>query len=128
MCVSRILLASLIALGVGCQAHAEDCDSTQAAMNQCASKAYADLDAELNRLYKQQMDWLHTPAKKQALKNAQRKWLAYRDAECKYRAGDRKEGGSMWPMVQAGCLADHTRVRVEQLKADVACRTDGCVR
>ncbi len=67
------VLAALMALGVGCSAQAEDCDASQASMSQCAAKELAALDADLNTQYNAQMNWLKSPAKKQALKDAQRK-------------------------------------------------------
>ncbi|SHN25887.1 Uncharacterized conserved protein YecT, DUF1311 family [Pseudomonas asturiensis] len=122
------LLAALMALGVGCSAQAEDCDANQASMNQCAAKELAALDADLNTQYTAQMSWLKSPAKKQALKDAQRKWIALRDADCLYQVGKREGSGSIWPLLQTQCLAEQTRVRVKQLKTYVACRQEGCPR
>jgi uncharacterized protein YecT (DUF1311 family) len=123
-----IAVGMFMALGIGCSASAstEDCDANQAAMNQCAAKALATQDAELNTQYKAQMNHLTTPAKKQALQDAQKKWIAFRDADCAYQVGKRQDGGSLWPLSQNNCLAAHTKVRVEQLKAYVACRDEGC--
>ncbi|MBC3955468.1 MULTISPECIES: lysozyme inhibitor LprI family protein [Pseudomonas] len=122
------LLAALMALGIGCSAQAQDCDASQASMNQCAAKELAALDADLNTQYNAQMSWLKSPAKKQALKDAQRKWIALRDADCLYQVGKREGSGSIWPLLQTQCLAEQTRVRVTQLKAYVACRQEGCPR
>jgi len=97
-------------------------------MNECAGKQYAALDAELNRQYKAQMSYLKTPAQKKALREAQKKWIAFRDADCLYQVGRREDSGSIWPLAQSQCLADQTKVRVEQLKAFVACRQEGCPR
>lgn len=121
-------IGMLMALGVGCSAQAQDCDADQASMNQCASKQFAALDAELNRQYKVQMAYLTTPAQKKALQDAQQKWIAFRDADCVYQVGKREEGGSIWPLEQAQCLSAQTKVRVEQLGAYVACRQEGCPR
>ena len=121
-----IAVGMLMALGIGCSAQAQECDANQASMNQCASKEYAALDAELNAQYNTQMGYLKTPARKKALQDAQKKWIAFRDADCQYQAGKREDGGSMWPLVQAQCLSAQTKVRVEQLKAYTACRQEGC--
>jgi uncharacterized protein YecT (DUF1311 family) len=107
-------------------ASADDCDANQSAMNACAGKDLAKLDADLNTLYKAQMAYLKTPARQQALKNAQLKWIAFRDADCLYQVGKPEDSGSIWPLAQAQCLASHTQVRVEQLKAYTACRAQGC--
>jgi uncharacterized protein YecT (DUF1311 family) len=122
------VLAALLALGVGCSAQAQECDASQASMNQCAAKELTDLDTRLNRHYKAQMAWLDSPAKRQALKDAQVKWIAFRDADCRYEAGKAQDGGSMWPLVQARCLIKHTEVRVKQLEDYDACRVEGCPR
>jgi uncharacterized protein YecT (DUF1311 family) len=95
-------------------------------MNQCASKAYAAQDAELNKQYKAQMAYLTSPSQKKALQDAQKKWIAFRDADCLYQVGTREDGGSLWPLSQAQCLTEQTKVRVEQLKAYTACRQEGC--
>jgi len=123
-----IAVGMFMALGIGCSAQAEDCDSTQAAMNQCASKQYKAVDDQLNTQYKAQMNYLTTPARKKALQEAQKKWIAFRDADCQYQVGKREDGGSLWPLSQAQCLTEHTKVRVDQLKAYTACRQEGCPR
>ena len=128
MRVSMIAVLTLMALGIGCSAsaHAENCDANQAAMNACAGKQLYALDADLNKQYQAQMGYLKNPAQKQALKSAQQKWIAFRDADCLYQVGKAENSGSIWPLLQSQCLAEQTRVRVEQLKGYVACRQEGC--
>lgn len=128
MRVSMIAVLALMALGIGCSAsaHAENCDANQAAMNACAGKQLSALDADLNKQYQAQMGYLKNPAQKQALKSAQQKWIAFRDADCLYQVGKAENSGSIWPLLQSQCLAEHTKVRVEQLKGYVACRQEGC--
>ncbi|KPW29057.1 putative lipoprotein [Pseudomonas coronafaciens pv. atropurpurea] len=74
------------------------------------------------------MAWPKTPAKKQAFKEAQQKWMALRDVDCRYQAGKPEDSGSMWPLVQAQCLAEHILVRLKQLQVCVACREEDCPR
>jgi uncharacterized protein YecT (DUF1311 family) len=50
-----------------------------------------------------------------ALVTAQRAWIAYRDAECEAR-GFQARGGTMEPMLVAGCIADVTDARTKELK------------
>ncbi len=128
MRVSMIAVLTLMALGIGCSAsaHAENCDANQAAMNACAGKQLSALDADLNKQYQAQMGYLKNPAQKQALKSAQQKWIAFRDADCLYQVGKAENSGSIWPLLQSQCLAEQTRVRVEQWKGYVACRQEGC--
>jgi uncharacterized protein YecT (DUF1311 family) len=123
---SMMAVLTFMALGIGCSAQAEDCNANQAAMNACAGKQLSSLDAELNTQYKAQLSYLKSPARKEAFKEAQRRWIAFRDADCAYQVDKAAEGGSIWPLEQSQCLAEHTRVRVEQLKAYNACRDEGC--
>ena len=51
-------------------------------MNQCSGDAITKMDTLLNELYKELMGKM-TPEKQALLKDAQRKWLAFRDAERK---------------------------------------------
>lgn len=125
---AMIAVGMFMALGIGCSAQAEDCSTTQTSMNECAGKEYAALDAELNKQYKAQMAYLKLPANKQKFQDAQKKWIVFRDADCLYQVGKREDGGSLWTLSQTQCLADHTKVRVEQLKALAACRQEGCPR
>ena len=48
-----------------------------------------------NKPYKAQMAYLQSPAKKQALKGAQQKWIAFRDADCLYQVGKAEDSGSI---------------------------------
>jgi len=125
--VVAFLTFNLLGLAAGVQA-ADDCDASQAAMNACAGKAFKQADDDLNKYYKAQMDYLKTPASKEALKDAQRKWLAFRDADCLYRNGKPTDGGSLWPMLDLQCKAELTQQRAAQLKAYTECRdeTNGC--
>lgn len=126
----RYLIKVAMAMGLGWAsvqvALADDCDADQAAMNACAGNDLSRLDADLNAQYQAQMTYLKAPAQKLALKDAQRKWLVFRDADCLYQVGKPENSGSIWPLLHSQCLAAHTQLRVEQLKAYVACRAEGC--
>lgn len=61
----------------------EECiekDSSTAGMTNCTYKAYEQWDDELNKVYKQLRDVLN-PEAKNKLKEAQTKWIKYRDSE-----------------------------------------------
>ncbi len=118
----------LMALAIGCSAQAEECDTNQVTMNQCGYRQLEKLDAELNMQYKTQMSYLKTSAQKKALQDAQKKWIAFRDADCLYQVGKPENSGTLWPLAQAQCLSAQTKVRIEQLQAYVACRQAGCPR
>ncbi|WP_081536135.1 lysozyme inhibitor LprI family protein [Rhodovulum sp. P5] len=88
---------------------------TQAEMNQCAASAYTAADAELNAVWpgaKQAMDQMGAGA---LLLDAQRKWIAFRDAAC---AAERApfEGGSIAPLIHYDCLKRLTERRTEDLR------------
>ena len=81
---------------------------TQMEMNECAGIAYDKADRRLNQVYKRL-------ERTSELVAAQRAWITFRDAECKYKASA-YEGGSMQPMVYAGCLQSLTEDRIKQLE------------
>ena len=54
------------------------------------------------------------------LVNAQRAWIAYRDAECNFSSAN-AEGGSVYPMVVSTCLDDLTKARTDTLKGYLSC-------
>ncbi|RKU05319.1 hypothetical protein C7H84_04135 [Burkholderia sp. Nafp2/4-1b] len=121
----RVLTGLLCAFALTASvAHAQaNCaDATdQATMTACADRAYKKSDAELNRTYQAVTARLHD-AKPLAdkLVNAQRAWLAYRDAECNFSSAN-AEGGSAYPMVVSTCLDDLTKTRNETLKGYLSC-------
>ncbi|MGO4198175.1 lysozyme inhibitor LprI family protein [Rhizobium sp. YAF28] len=109
-------------------AHAEDvdCDNaqTQSDMTSCAQARYEEADKALNAQYKQTRAAMVAIDKdldgdmkgaEQALLKAQRAWISYRDAQCE-NYGFQARGGTMEPMLVAGCLADLTDLRTKELK------------
>lgn len=103
------------------------CDADQASLHICASAEQRRLDNELNRLYQQQMARLaDEPADAQALRQAQRAWLKYVEADCLYQNGPSSEGGSIWPMLNVQCWTQHLKPRIELLRSYVNCTQDGC--
>lgn len=83
---------------------------TTMAMIECAGASYDRWDAELNRQYKRLMALL-SPEEQQALRDAQRKWIAFRDAEFTLIDGlyGRMQGSMYRPM--------HVEARKELVKA-----------
>ena len=90
---------------------------TQAEMNICAGEDFKAADAALNQVYQQLMAKLDDEEKAQ-LKDAENAWLKYRDTNCDFVA-DQFKGGSMRPMIYAGCLADMTTRRTTELKTQI---------
>jgi uncharacterized protein YecT (DUF1311 family) len=85
---------------------------------QCLAAATAAWDRELNQVWKALMSEIDDDPAKEALRAAQRKWIAFRDAEIE--ALGRTYGampGSMYLVMQADSVTTLTRDRVRQLEA-----------
>ena len=116
------LLAAGSASGQGTKKAPCSDANTQAEMNICAGKEYKTADASLNRVYQQLVAMLDT-AEKDQLKEAQTAWIKYRDANCDF-VGDQYKGGSIRPMIYGLCLADVTRNRTTELRAQIKDRSN----
>jgi len=117
----RLCALAFILLSPTAIAEKYDCGDplTQAAMNACASEIAKKSDAELNALYKQVEQRLEGE-KKARLVAAQRSWIAFRNAECKFMTSG-ADGGSIYPMVSNQCFDGLTKKRIEDLKAYLNC-------
>ena len=91
-------------------------------MNQCAAQQHKAADKELNALYQQITARLKAdPDSKKLMVGAQRAWIAFRDAECKFSASG-VEGGSVYPLIYSNCITDLTKARVETFKNYLKCQ------
>jgi uncharacterized protein YecT (DUF1311 family) len=72
---------------------------TQAAMNAQARAEFERADADLNKTYEALLAKLPDAETKEKLKQSQRAWLAFRDAEAAF-AADQARGGSMVPTLR----------------------------
>jgi len=118
-----VLLLAVAVLLSAPPARAADCADApnQAAMNACAGKAYEAADAELNALYQKIRQRLAGDAETTKLfVAAQRAWLPFRDAECKFAASS-VSGGSIYPTIYAECLERLTKARIADFNAYLAC-------
>lgn len=116
MVLTPFLFSSVAHAAVDC-ANASD----QATMNQCAGQAFKAADKELNAVYQQITGRLKdNPDGKKLLVNAQRAWLGFRDAECKFSASG-VAGGSVYPLIYSDCLTAVTKARVEAFKQYLKC-------
>jgi uncharacterized protein YecT (DUF1311 family) len=120
------LLIPLLAMAMipAASVRADDCTKAtdQATMTECAVKSYGKADAQLNALYKQIEQRLKDDADtKSLLVAAQRGWVAFRDAECKFSTS-RVAGGSLYPMLNASCAEGLTAKRIADFKAYLACQ------
>ncbi len=117
-------LAVTVALMTGvAAAQAEGCRAakTQADLDECAGADFATADAALNATFKAVTDRLHGDTEtKTLLVAAQKAWLAFRDDECAFEAAS-SIGGSIHPMIVAGCQATLTRARTDELRHLLTC-------
>jgi uncharacterized protein YecT (DUF1311 family) len=90
-------------------------DQSQQGMNRCAGDAYERADKALNAQWAKVLTVYGEDAQsKTLLLDGQRAWLKYRDAQCELAAFDNR-GGSIWPLINSGCLASLTRQRTKEL-------------
>jgi len=89
---------------------------TQAAMNAQARAEFVKADAELNKIYDAILAKLTDAEGKEKLKQSQRAWLAFRDAEAAF-AADQARGGSMAPTIRYATMTELTQQRIKQLKS-----------
>ncbi|MHC8366052.1 lysozyme inhibitor LprI family protein [Pseudomonas sp. ZT5P21] len=118
------LLLTLTPLLFTTVAHAVDCTNAtdQATMNQCAAQQNKAADKELNALYQQIATRLKgSPDSKKLWVGAQRAWIGFRDAECRFSASG-VEGGSVYPLIYSDCITELTKVRVEAFKIYLNCQ------
>lgn len=88
---------------------------TQFDMNVCADQDYKAADAELNAAWTEAKATADAVGAGPALLDAQRKWIAYRDAACKAEAAQ-YEGGSIQPLIRLTCLTRLTERRSTDLR------------
>lgn len=119
----RFLATAALLLSTLAPAAAVDCSNadTQTEMNQCAGESLKAADQALNKAYGDLMSGFGEQEDlKKALREAQRAWISFRDAECDFRTFSSRTG-SIYPTLRAGCLEDLTRARTEQLREAGQC-------
>jgi len=89
-------------------------DGNQQEMNTCAIRDYKTADSALKAKYEDLLRRLPV-SKQQQLRLEQRAWLSKLDPECRAKANEYSEGGSMWPLEFYGCLQSETESRIKWL-------------
>jgi uncharacterized protein YecT (DUF1311 family) len=121
------LALTLAAVAFAAPALAGDIDCkhamSQSEMNICADQDYRAADAKLNAAYARLIAAQDDAGFKAKLKTTQRAWISFRDSECTYETAD-NEGGSIHPLVYAGCLTRLTKERTKTLEAQLTCWKD----
>jgi uncharacterized protein YecT (DUF1311 family) len=127
-CCRPFALQAEEAAPAGCYDKAQ----TQLELNSCSDEEYASADRELNRLYKAIVEkYKDDPKFIAKLRDAQRAWLKYRDAEFEAKfphAGEANHYGSIFPMCASQYRAELTRERIAKLRVwlDGAEEGDAC--
>ncbi|MBL4596679.1 MAG: DUF1311 domain-containing protein [Robiginitomaculum sp.] len=101
------------------------CDSAQsfAQMKACAQNDYKTADGALNAAYQKNRDILDKKGKT-LLRDAQRAWIKFRDAQCKWEA-DIVRGGRDVELIKLACLADLTMKRTKILTEETNAAQSG---
>ncbi len=93
------------------------CDSgVMRSMKLCASYRWTAQDIRLNAVYKRLREQTDK-ADAVSLVNAQRAWLAYRDAECAFEGSAGAGGGTEEGLYVLSCKEDLTRQQADRLAA-----------
>jgi uncharacterized protein YecT (DUF1311 family) len=94
-------------------------------MLECFTRAEKDWDTELNRVYKALQSHLK-PAGQEALKQAEKAWIAQRDQEFELiNAIHAQMDGTMWIPVMASKRADVVKERALALQSYLTLLTQG---
>jgi len=131
MIASLLLMLAQPAGMAQCDREAAD-RGVQQAMNMCAAEEFAKADAALNAQWKEtrltmkgrDQRWAkyNTPERDRrpgyfaSLLEAQRAWLAYRDAHCRLD-GYFARGGSLEPLLVSTCKTALTEERTRELRS-----------
>lgn len=89
---------------------------SQLEMNNCAAARYQQADGQLNAAWPQAKRYMDGLGAGDLLLDAQRKWLAFRDAACSAEIAP-FAGGTIQPLVWYECLTRVTLTRTNELRA-----------
>jgi len=118
-----VLLSALFAAG-RCEAQ------TQGEMNAETGGGFQAADKQLNSIYQEILsDYADDEVFIASLKEAQRCWITFRDAQLKMKYPDREPGyyGSILPSCQAMYLAELTQERIKALQVWIDGKQEGDV-
>jgi uncharacterized protein YecT (DUF1311 family) len=111
---SLLILQTLVVPSVAQQ---ESCEGSTYDIGNCMTRILKKVDIELNAAYQNSLKDAkqYTPGDVQNLKDAERKWIAYRDAACKAERGLWGSGTGA-PTAYMGCLVRITEERIAALR------------
>ena len=120
----NVLIVLLLLLGLGTNATGQDeetkCCCTTYDTTVCLSKVHDKVDAELNSTYQKALAMTKRFGRQdvEKLREAERKWTAYRDAACAAEYG-LWGGGSGGPNARTMCVIRLTRQRTNDLQSSL---------
>lgn len=116
MIISGLFAMSGTTISTAAPEGGRDCNEpeTTADMVICLGRDYAAADHQLNQVYQKEMAALDGLGKR-LLRDAQRKWIGFRDAECE-RVRDVVRGGTLASVLGSSCMLELTEARVKQLR------------
>ncbi|SLM30827.1 conserved exported hypothetical protein [Desulfamplus magnetovallimortis] len=112
LCFSNIALSD-VKLSSQFSKCIDDSGGVTAAMLDCINQEHTLQDARLNKAYKKVMSQL-TPERQKELKDAQRAWIKYRDANCNFYFDP--DGGTAASLSGRDCFMTTTASRAEELE------------
>lgn len=91
---------------------------TQSELNECAALDARKADAELNRVYSALLEKVkNDPAALESVKESERQWLKYRDAQMKASHPHPDKEGSVHPMCWSSEIAELIEERIRTLQS-----------
>ena len=112
VCITAAALIGAAALAfAGDAGNLGECTGSTPEMVDCLMAQHAHWDKELTIAYQQTMKDAG-PAEKEKLREAERAWIKYRDANCAYYAAGE---GTIARINAAACMRDMTKARAEEL-------------
>lgn len=104
---------------------AKGCDGS-GDMAICAWYQYFQEDVKLNDAYGELVGRLQERSVKDDLRSAQRAWIEYRDARCRFETSG-WEGGSFRTVAIASCWKSMTKARSKELLEVLTCEGPDCL-
>lgn len=116
-CIAALSAAALLGAAAsafaGEQGEPGQCTGSTVEMVECLNAQRAHWDKELTITYQRLMK-AAPPRQRTLLRDAERAWIKYRDANCAYYAGGE---GTIARINAAACLRDMTQKRAEELSS-----------
>ena len=124
---SALCIIVLLAVGPARSEDAIDCSNAVSTyeMNTCADRDFEKADAKLNDIYKKALAHIaenggekpyDAKSWEAALRDSQRAWVAFRDADCKGLVPMAWGGGTGTTLDVLGCMTSMTEARTKELK------------